>query len=203
MSMAEIAGHPAPNPGRPSDEALLIVDPQLDFCPGGALAVPDGDAIFPVINELMPCFRHVLATQDWHPANHSSFAAQGGPWPVHCVQGTTGASFHPALRAGGVQEVIRKGVDVATDGYSGFAGTNLAGRLRQVGARRLVVCGLATDYCVRATVLEARQQGFDVAVVTDAIAAVNLHPDDGAQALKDMRSADATLMKSEDLRLKA
>ena len=182
-------------------DALLVVDPQNDFCPGGALAVPGGDAIFYNVNRLLPRFRHVLATQDWHPANHSSFAAQGGPWPPHCVQGTRGAAFHPALHPEHIQEIVRKGGDVAADGYSGFAGTDLAARLRARGIQRVFVCGLATDYCVRATVLEALAAGFQAAVVTDAIAAVNVSPDDGPKALADMHSAGAELVTAEDLLL--
>jgi len=180
-------------------DALIVVDPQNDFCPGGALAVPRGDAIFGNVNRLLPRFRHVLATQDWHPADHSSFAAQGGPWPPHCLQGSHGAEFHPALHPEWIQEVVRKGVDVATDGYSGFAGTDLAERLHARGIERVVVCGLATDYCVRATVLEALQHGFRAAVVTDAVAAVNIQPDDGTEALKEMHAAGATLVTTDAL----
>ncbi|HEU0168727.1 MAG TPA: nicotinamidase [Chloroflexota bacterium] len=180
-------------------DALIVVDPQNDFCPGGALAVPGGDAVFDAVNRLLPRFQYVLATQDWHPANHSSFAAQGGPWPPHCVQGTRGAEFHPALHQERIREVVRKGVDVATDGYSGFAGTNLTERLRARGITRVVVCGLATDYCVRATALEALSAGFRAAVVTDAVAAVNVNPDDGATALAEMRAAGVELLTTSEL----
>jgi nicotinamidase/pyrazinamidase len=182
-----------------ADQALVIVDPQNDFCPGGTLAVPGGDSIFPTVNRLMPHFEQVIATQDWHPANHSSFVQQGGPWPVHCVQGGHGAAFHAELDRSGIDAIVQKGTDVGTDGYSGFAGTDLADRLRQARAQRVVVCGLATDYCVRATVLEAIQHGFAVAVVTDAIAAVNVHSEDGQKALDDMRAAGAQLVTAEEL----
>lgn len=176
-----------------------MVDPQNDFCPGGSLAVPGGDAIFENVNRLMPRFGQVYATQDWHPPAHSSFQQQGGPWPVHCVQGSPGAAFHPTLNQAAITTVVRKGIDMGTDGYSGFAGTDLAARLRRDGVDRLVICGLATDYCVRATVLEAIEHGFSTAVVMDAIAAVNVHPDDGRKALEEMRRAGAELVTTESL----
>ena len=178
---------------------LIVVDVQNDFCPGGALAVPEGDAVVDVINRIAPRFSIVLATQDFHPPGHSSFAEQGGPWPVHCVQGTPGAEFHAALDTSAFDEVIQKGTDPATDGYSGFAGTDLADRLWSRGTTRLFVAGLATDYCVRATVLEAIENGFDAVVVTDAVRAVNVQPDDGARALDEMAAAGATPMTSAEI----
>ncbi len=181
-----------------AERALIVVDPQNDFCPGGALAVPDGDRIFPNVNRLMAHFEHVFATQDWHPEDHSSFRQQGGPWPVHCVQGSRGAAFHPALRQDRIETVVRKGTDRETDGYSGFAGTNLAERLRLLNVDRVVLCGLATDYCVRETALEAIRQGFRVALVSDAIAAVNVDPDDGRQALEAMRAAGAEIVTTNE-----
>jgi nicotinamidase/pyrazinamidase len=180
-------------------DALLVVDVQNDFCPGGALAVPEGDEVVPVINDLMPRFRHVLATQDFHPPGHSSFAEQGGPWPVHCVQGTPGAELHPSLDTSGIEEVVQKGVDPETDGYSGFAGTDLANRLRRLGVRRVVVTGLATDYCVRATAVEAIEHGFEAAVVTDAIRAVDVEPGDGDKAVAEMQEAGAALIAAEQI----
>jgi nicotinamidase/pyrazinamidase len=180
-------------------DALIVVDVQNDFCPGGALAVPDGDEVVPVINELMPRFRHVIATQDFHPHGHSSFISEGGPWPEHCVQGTPGAEFHPALDMPRVDEIVRKGTDPATDGYSGFAGTALADRLRARGIERVVVTGLATDYCVRATIVEAIEHGFDAVVLTDAVRAVDVAPGDGDEALEDMSRAGATLVASDGL----
>ncbi|MDE3074753.1 MAG: isochorismatase family protein [Chloroflexota bacterium] len=182
-----------------TNDALVIVDPQNDFCPGGALPVPHGDLIFGNINRLQPHFRHVLATQDWHPPNHSSFLPQGGPWPPHCIRDTDGAGLHRSLDRAGIREVVQKGVDVATDGYSGFAGTDLAERLRRRGVSRIVACGLATDYCVRATVLEAIQHGFAAAVVIDAIAAVDVHPGDGQRALDEMRAAGAQLVSTDEV----
>src|SRR3954463_654143 len=137
-------------------EALIIVDFQNDFTSGGALEVAGGDEIAGRLNELAadPRFDLVVATRDWHPANHNSFAEQGGPWPVHCVQGTPGAELHPALDAAAVDVVVDKGQDPATEGYSGFDGTNLAELLRERGVTEVTVVGLATDYCVKQTALE-------------------------------------------------
>lgn len=180
-------------------DALIVVDVQNDFCPGGALAVPDGDEVVPVINDLMPRFRHVIATQDFHPRGHSSFVSEGGPWPEHCVQGTPGAEFHPALDISRADEIVQKGTDPATDGYSGFAGTDLADRLRARGIERVVVTGLATDYCVRATTVEAIEHGFDAVVLTDAVRAVDVAPGHGDEALEDMSRAGATLVTSDGL----
>ena len=180
-------------------DALIVVDVQNDFCPGGALAVPDGDAVVPIINSLMQFFEHVIATQDFHPAGHSSFTEQGGPWPEHCVQGTTGAEFHPDLDTDSIDDVVQKGTDPATDGYSGFAGTKLASELNRLGVRRVFVAGLATDYCVKATTTEAIDHGFDAVVVTDAIRAVNVKPHDGEDALAEMEAAGAALIPSDEV----
>lgn len=180
-------------------DVLLIVDVQNDFCPGGALAVPDGDAVVDVINTLMPRFGYVIATQDFHPPGHSSFVEQGGPWPVHCVQGTPGAELHPALDVDGIDEIVQKGTDPATDGYSGFAGTDLARRLHARGARRVFIAGLATDYCVRATAIEAVEHGFEAVVLTDAVRAVNVAPADGDRALGEMLDAGAATLTTDRL----
>ncbi|MEX0873863.1 MAG: nicotinamidase [Actinomycetota bacterium] len=180
-------------------DALIIVDVQNDFCPGGALAVPEGNDVVAVINNLLPRFEHVLATQDFHPPGHSSFMDQGGPWPMHCVQGTDGAALHPDLNAGELDQIVQKGTDLDTDGYSGFAGTDLAERLRALGIRRTFVTGLATDYCVRATAIEAVEHGFETVVLTDAIRAVDVQPGDGERALAEMERAGATLTTSESL----
>lgn len=180
-------------------DALVVVDVQNDFCPGGALAVPEGDKVVSVINKLMSRFRHVLATQDFHPPGHSSFVEQGGPWPVHCVQGTKGADFHPSLDTSAFDDVVQKGTDPKTDGYSGFAGTDLAARLQGRGVERVFVAGLATDYCVRATALEAMGHGFDTVVLTDAIRAVDVQPGDGAAAVEEMGQAGAALKTSDEL----
>ncbi len=180
-------------------DALLIIDVQNDFCPGGALPVPDGDAVVRLINVLMPNFEHVFATQDFHPEDHSSFVEQGGPWPPHCVQGTEGAGLHPDLDISGIDRIFQKGTDAATDGYSGFAGTDLANELNRLGVQRVFVAGLATDYCVKATTIEAIDQGYDAVVIIDAIRAVNVKPRDGEDALADMEEAGATLLTSDEI----
>lgn len=182
-----------------TSDALIVVDVQNDFCPGGALEVPAGDDVVEVINWLMPSFTHVLATQDFHPPNHSSFAEQGGPWPVHCVQGTLGAEFHPGLDTDKVNAIVQKGTDPTTDGYSGFAGTKLADLLGSLDVTRVFITGLATDYCVKATAIEAIENGFDVVVVTDAIAAVDAEPGDGKAAIEEMRDAGAVLATSDEV----
>jgi nicotinamidase/pyrazinamidase len=180
-------------------DALIVVDVQNDFCAGGALAVPGGDDVVEVINWLMPAFDHVIATQDFHPSGHSSFVEQGGHWPEHCVQGTLGAEFHPGLDTDKINRVVQKGTDPATDGYSGFAGTNLADVLGSLDVTRVFVTGLATDYCVKATAVEAIENGFDVVVVTDAIAAVDGEPGDGKKAIDEMRKAGAILATSDEV----
>lgn len=180
-------------------DALIVVDVQNDFLPGGALAVAEGDRIFDPLRRLMPLFRRVYATRDWHPKNHGGFQAQGGPWPYHCLQDSPGAQFSPKLQTRHVDVVISKGIDPKTEGYSGFDGTDLAQRLRDDNVSRIFVAGLATDYCVRATALEARRQGLDVAVVTDAIAAVKVKPDDERKALDEMQAAGCTLVSSAEI----
>jgi nicotinamidase/pyrazinamidase len=180
-------------------DALLVIDVQNDFCPGGALAVPDGDKVVRLVNLLMPNFDHVFATQDFHPADHSSFTEQGGPWPVHCVQGTEGAGLHADLDVSSIDRIFQKGTDPATDGYSGFAGTNLADELHRLGVQRVFVAGLATDYCVKSTTIEAIDQGFDAVVIIDAIRAVNVKPRDGEDALADMEEAGAILVTSDEI----
>jgi nicotinamidase/pyrazinamidase len=170
-------------------EALVIVDFQNDFTPGGALAVPDGNAVAAHLNALAasPRFDLVLATRDWHPPDHSSFATQGGRWPVHCVAGTEGAQLHPALDAARVDVIVDKGTDQSTEGYSGFDGTELAALLRGRGIDRVTVAGLATDYCVRATALDALREGFEV--IVDEAGSRGIDPDDAANALDEVRAA--------------
>ena len=180
-------------------DALLIVDPQVDFCPGGALPVPGGDAIFPAVNRAALILPWTVASRDWHPPDHVSFQAQGGPWPVHCVAGTHGAEFHAALDTGRVAKVFSKGSDPAREAYSAFDGTDLAGWLRERHVGRLYVSGLATDYCVRASVLDALHDGFPVVVLEDAIGAVDVTPGDGERALAEMREAGAAVSRSSDL----
>jgi nicotinamidase/pyrazinamidase len=181
-------------------EALIIVDVQNDFCPGGALAVPRGDEVVPVINRLLERHWLSVATKDWHPADHCSFESRGGPWPPHCVQGTAGAELHPKLDATKIRLVITKGSHPGRDAYSGFQGTELAKILRGKGVNRVVVCGIATDYCVRATAHDALQEGFEVLVLEDAIRGVEVQPGDSQRALDELRQAGAAVIISSDLR---
>ena len=161
--------------------------------------MPGGDAIFPAVNEVAARVPLVVASRDWHPANHCSFQAQGGPWPPHCRAGTPGAEFHPALKQDRLAEVFSKGTDPDQEAYSAFQGTGLADWLRSHGVRRLLVGGLATDYCVRASVLDARREGFEVVVLEDAIEALEVHPGDGERALTEMREAGAEVSRSADV----
>ncbi len=201
--------------------ALIVVDIQNDFLPGGALAVPRGDLVVAVANSLMPRFRRVVATQDWHPAGHKSFAAShpgrspgelitlGGAaqvlWPVHCVQGTRGAAFAAGLEVGRVDAVVHKGMDPEIDSYSGFfdndhrRATGLEERLRALGESELWVLGLATDYCVKATALDAVRLGFRTSLVVDGCRAVELQAGDGARAIAEMQAAGVTLVTSDEL----
>ena len=186
----------------PRQDAFVIVDVQNDFCPGGALAVPHGDEVVPVLNRCIQAFSAVsapiVATRDWHPPVTRHFKAHGGIWPPHCVRGTRGAEFHPRLALPPEATVVSKGVDPDEDAYSGFQaltpeGTPLSAWLRERGVRRLFVGGLATDYCVKATVLDAIKEGFAVVILEDAIRAVDLAPGDGARALDAMKAAGTTV----------
>jgi nicotinamidase-related amidase len=173
--------------------ALIAVDVQGDFLPGGSLGVADGFAVVEPLLHAAGGAGMVVATRDWHPPDHVSFAARGGPWPVHCVAGTPGAALHPRIDlVAGV--VVSKGSNRDVEAYSGFDGTPLATLLRGSGVRRLVVGGLATDYCVRATVLHALGEGFEVAVLRDAVRAVDVQPGDGERALEEMRAAGAEVL---------
>jgi nicotinamidase/pyrazinamidase len=174
-------------------DALIVVDVQNDFCPGGALAVPDGDAVVPGVNALAASVPVVIATRDWHPPNHSSFAASGGPWPVHCVAGTPGADLVDGLDLARVSAIVDKGMAVDTEGYSGFEATGLAGLLRDRGVDVVHVAGLALDHCVRATALDALAAGFSVVVHRDATRAVEVRPGDGDRAVDELRAAGATV----------
>ncbi len=182
--------------------ALLIVDVQNDFCPGGALAVAEGDRVVPVLNEWIERLSRqnapIYASRDWHPVATTHFEEYGGPWPQHCVAGSPGAAFHPDLRLPPHAVVITKGNESGADGYSAFegrtgAGTSLADDLRARGIRHLYVGGLATDYCVRASVLDARRLGFDVTVIADAVRGVEASSGDSARALDEMRAAGAAI----------
>ncbi len=178
-------------------DALLIVDVQNDFCPGGALAVPEGDAVVPVLNRWIAEAENrrvpVFASRDWHPSNHVSFKERGGPWPPHCVQGTAGAAFHPDLKLPRDAQIISKAVDPEADSYSAFGGTDLADRLRRAHVKNVWIGGLAQDYCVRATALDAIREGFRVHVITDATRAVNVKAGDGDRALDEIREAGGVL----------
>ncbi|MEB3198211.1 MAG: bifunctional nicotinamidase/pyrazinamidase [Candidatus Sericytochromatia bacterium] len=196
--------------------ALILVDIQLDFCPGGALAVREGDAVVPVANALQLRHDLVVATQDWHPADHGSFASQHVGrtpgecidlhgltqvlWPDHCVQGTPGAAFHPALETSRIARVFQKGTDPTVDSYSGFYDngrrndTGLAGWLREQGVSAVTVVGLATDYCVKWTALDARGEGFETTVEVAACRGVLLQPGDVAQALDELHTAGVRVL---------
>jgi nicotinamidase/pyrazinamidase len=184
----------------PCVDALLVVDVQRDFLPGGSLAVPQGDRVMAPLNRCMAAFAAqgcpVFASRDWHPADHCSFRAQGGPWPAHCVAGSPGAAFADGLRLPPCAQVISKATTAERDSYSAFGGTDLLQRLRAAGVTRLVVGGLATDYCVLQTVLDACDAGFQVVVLRDAIAAVDVQPGDGKRATARMQAAGARLADS-------
>ena len=170
-----------------------MIDFQNDFCPGGALAVPHGDEIAGRVNELIRSgrFELVVATRDWHPADHGSFAERGGLWPVHCVQDTPGAELHPELDRDGIDVVVDKGQNRGTEGYSGFEGTDLAQLLRDRGIDEVTVIGLATDYCVKNTALDALREGFDVTVDSSAVRGVDVEAGDAERALDELRAAGA------------
>ena len=180
--------------------ALVIVDVQNDFCPGGSLAVADGDKVVAVLNRHIEKFDRaglpIFATRDWHPARTKHFNTDGGHWPPHCVQGTDGGKFHPALALPNSAIIVSKGVSADADSYSGFeatdaAGAGLAERLRGLGVERIFVGGLATDYCVKFTVLDGLKEGFKVTLLEDAIRGVNLRPDDSDRAIDEMVRAGA------------
>src|SRR3982751_932468 len=198
--------------------ALILVDLQNDFVPGGALAVQGGDSIVPIVNGLEAKFDIILATQDWHPANHGSFAANhagkavydrielnGLPqtlWPVHCVQNTTGAALVQALEKGMISHIVQKGTDPGIDSYSGFfdnghrKATGLGDYLKEQKVENVFVAGLALDYCVKFTALDAIQLGFKVHVIEDACRGVNLKPGDVATAVHEMQAAGVKMVRS-------
>jgi len=202
-------------------KALILVDIQNDFLPGGALAVPDGDAIIPIANHLQAAFPLVVATQDWHPANHGSFAANhpgrkdfeqidlhGLPqtlWPAHCVQGTAGAELAPGLQRERIAKIFPKGTDADIDSYSGLfdnghrKSTGLGEWLRASGVTEIFVCGLATDYCVKFTALDAAQLGFKTYFIEDASRGVNIQPNDSRNAIEEMNNAGIAAMQSCDI----
>jgi nicotinamidase/pyrazinamidase len=201
--------------------ALILVDIQNDFAPGGSLAVPEGDTIIPICNRLAKAFDRVVATQDWHPPNHGSFAAthpghkigdvidlNGLPqilWPVHCVQYTPGAAFVPGLEIGRVDRIFQKGTDPAIDSYSGFfdnghrKATGLGDYLKLKGVNDVYVAGLATDYCVKFTALDSRMLGFNTFLIEDASRGVNVRPGDVAAAIEECKQAGVTIVTSESV----
>ncbi len=192
----------------PRKPALLVVDVQNDFCPGGSLAVPDGDRIIPPVNRTIELFVRrglpVLATRDWHPAVTRHFKEYGGAWPPHCVQGTKGARFHPKLELPKEALVLSKGMDPEQDSYSGFQALSPEGRdlesvIRDRGIDEIFLCGLATDYCVRATALDATRRGIRVRVLEDAIRGVDVKPGDSAAAIQEMRAAGVPFAETRGL----
>ena len=176
-------------------EALLVIDFQNDFVPGGALPVPDGDAIASRVRELIDSGRFdlVVATRDWHPPDHASFAAQGGPWPPHCVQGSPGAELHASLDRSKVDHVVDVGSGQSDEGYSGFEKSDLADILKQNDIDKVTVVGLATDYCVRATALDALKEGFEVTVDEAGVRGIDVEPGDSDRALAEIKAAGGSL----------
>lgn len=190
------------------DSALIVVDVQNDFCPGGSLAVTRGDEVVEVLNQYAASFAKaglpVFATRDWHPREHSSFKEHGGPWPPHCVQGTRGAEFHPRLQLPAGASIVTKGEDPKVDAYSGFQGKTAKGQglvdaLKEKGVTRVFVGGLATDYCVKATAADALKHGFQVFVLRDAARAVDVKPGDGERALEELVRGGAVLATVEEI----
>lgn len=180
-----------------SGDAFIIVDVQNDFCPGGSLAIDDGHQIVPVINKWIAACEAVgvivFASRDWHPSNHVSFRNAGGPWPAHCIQNSSGADFHPDLRLPPGAVILSKGTQADQDSYSAFGGTGLTDMLRNRGISRVWIAGLALDVCVRATAMDARAQGFEVHILSDAAKA--LSPESGQQAIAELASAGCFIEK--------
>ena len=199
MDSAERQASSSPDEGT----ALLVVDVQNDFCPGGSLPVPDGDLVVPVLNDYIGRFtragRPVVLSRDWHPTRTTHFQEQGGPWPAHCVQGTRGAEFHPGLDVPPEAILVSKGMGPDEDGYSAFVGRDERGRglaslLRQRGVQKLLVGGLATDYCVVNSVLEAIENGFEVDVIGHGMRGVEVSPGDSERAIARMKAAGARIV---------
>jgi nicotinamidase/pyrazinamidase len=183
----------------------VVTDIQNDFCPGGSLAVPGGDAIIPLVNQYIELFRSqgstIVATRDWHPASHCSFQEHGGPWPAHCIQGTWGGQFHPALRLPPGCLIISKATDPNREAYSSFEGTSLGERLREAGATTMFITGLATDYCVKQTTLDACRLGFRAVVLRDAIRGIDATPGDSDRAIQTMQEAGALISSAGEVGL--
>jgi nicotinamidase/pyrazinamidase len=177
------------------NDALIIVDVQRDFCPGGALPVPAGDQVVPVLNDYIKMFKAatagIFATRDWHPPNHMSFKAYGGPWPPHCIQNSEGAKFHPDMKLPDDASIISKAIDPSKESYSGFDGTMLGAELKDKGVTRVLVGGLATDYCVKNTVLDAIERGFEAVLLLDATRGINVKLGDVKKAIDEMTAKGA------------
>lgn len=204
-----------------TDAALIVVDVQNDFIPGGALAVAEGDQVVPLINSIQEKFDHIIATQDFHPVDHGSFAANHPGkkpydqidlfgltqtlWPVHCVQGTEGSAFHAGLEQKRWEAVFQKGKNPEVDSYSGFfdnarrGATGLGDYLMDKGIQKVFVCGLALDYCVKFTAMDALSLGFETYLISDATRAVNIHPKDGEKAIQEMAESGVVILSSKDL----
>lgn len=184
-------------------KALLIIDIQNDFCPGGSLAVKDGDAVIAPANRLIETFSAaslpIIFTRDWHPANHSSFSDFGGIWPAHCVKETGGASFHPELKIPVDAIIISKADKIHQDAYSGFEGTSLHEKLKAMSINEIIVGGLATDYCVKNTVLDAVKNKYKTIVAEECIRAVNVQPGDDEKAVKEMKAAGAEFLSVSEI----
>ncbi|MBS7658156.1 MAG: bifunctional nicotinamidase/pyrazinamidase [Candidatus Bathyarchaeia archaeon] len=185
------------------ESALIIVDVQNDFLPGGALPVPNGDKVIPILNKYIELFNKVgaaiFATRDWHPPNHISFKTQGGIWPPHCIQNSKGAEFASNLKLPKNVNIISKAVNPNMEAYSGFEGTDLALKLKELGVKKVFIGGLATDYCVKNTVLDALKEGFKTFLLEDASRGVNLKPEDSENAIKEMVNKGALKVKFSDL----
>jgi nicotinamidase/pyrazinamidase len=184
-------------------DALLVVDLQVDFCPGGALPVPGGDEIVPTVNSLVRLFLDrggkVVFSRDWHPENHCSFKEHNGIWPPHCVQNSSGAAFHPDLIVPPEAIVVSKGTNPKEEAYSAFGGTDLHVTLNEAGARRIFLCGLATDYCVKASAMDALKLGFEAYVIVDAVRGVDVSHGDSAKALEEIEAQGGKLINSKEL----
>ncbi len=208
------------NQTTPHQNALLLIDIQNDFLQGGSLAVPAGNDIIPIVNQIMPQFKHIYATQDWHPANHGSFASNHNKnigevidlhglqqilWPDHCIQYSKGAEFSPSLQQEKIEHIFQKGTDINIDSYSGFfdnghrKATGMGDYLKEKGIKNLFLCGLATDYCVKFTALDAVELGFNTFLITDATKGVNLNPNDVDKAIQEMKEANVHLIESTQL----
>ncbi len=185
------------------EKALIVVDVQNDFCPGGPLAVPDGDRVIPVINDLIPQFEVVVYTRDWHPEKHISFSATprfaDKSWPIHCIANSHGADFHPDLSFNLNAVIIDKGTEADTEAYSGFQGTNLAKNLHRYGINTLFITGLTTEYSIKATALDAVKEGFKVYLISDAVKGIDNPPGTVAGALAEMKQAGVIIINAAEV----